>query len=129
MESLLKTIELRDTSLEFYSNYVISNVREDVIFEDYHVEQILKICKVVFDFRPFVYISNRKLAYNVNPLIYFGLKDVEGLAGIAIVCKDLMGQKTAHFEKQFSPIPFDIFSIMEEAIAWSKSLMKNKADL
>ena len=129
MESLLKTIELKDTSLQFYSNHVISNVKEDVIFEDYHVEQILRICKVVFDFRPFVYISNRKLAYNVNPIIYFGLKDFKELAGIAIICKDLMGQKTAHFEKQFSPVPFDIFNNMEEAITWSKSLIKNKAGL
>lgn len=126
MESLLKTIELKDTSLEFYSNYVISNVKEDVIFENYHVEQILKICNVVFDYRPFVYISNRRVAYNVNPTIYFDLKELENLAGIAIVTNELMGQKTAHFEKQFSPVPFDIFTNMQEAIAWSKSLLNKK---
>ncbi|MGM0934152.1 MAG: hypothetical protein ACQEWD_11975 [Bacteroidota bacterium] len=126
MESLLKTIELKDTSLEFYSKYVISNVKEDVIFEDHHVEQILKICKVVFDYRPFVYISNRRVAYNVNPIIYFGLKNLDDLVGIAIVTNESKGQKTAHFEKQFSPIPFDIFTNMEEAIAWSKSLLNKK---
>ncbi len=126
MESLLETIELKDTSLEFYSNYVISNVKEDVVFEDHHVEQILKICKVVFDYRPFVYISDRKVAYNVNPTIYLGLKDLEDLVGIAIVTNESKGQKIAHFEKQFSPIPFDIFTNMEEAIAWSKSLLNKK---
>ena len=130
MESLLKTIELKDTNLQFYSNYVISNVKEDVVFENYHVNQILRICNVVFGNKPYVYISNRKVAYNVNPTIYFGLKDLDDLAGIAIVTNELSGQKTAQFEKQFSPVPFDIFTNMEEAVSWAESLLKkNKAGL
>lgn len=90
------------------------------------MEQILKIGKVVFDYRPFKYIPNRSLAYNVNTPIYFDLKDLENLAGIAIVTNELMGQKTAHFEKRFSPVPFHIFTTMKEAIAWSESLLHKK---
>ncbi|WP_372920032.1 hypothetical protein [Salegentibacter sp.] len=126
METRLKIIELEDTVLEFYNGYVISKVKEGVIFEDNHVEQILNLCNEVFDSRSFVYISNRKEAYNVNPLIYSNLRHLEKLAGIAIVNYELMGVKTAHFEKQFSPLPFDIFTNMDEAIAWSKSLLNKK---
>lgn len=126
METLLKTITLKDIKLEFYNGFVISQVKEGVIFEEHHAEQILKICNEIFEYQSFAYISNRKEAYNVNPLIYYSLINLKKLAGIAIVNYELIGAKTAHFEKQFSPLPFDIFTNMDEAIAWSKSLLTKK---
>ncbi|TDN79827.1 hypothetical protein DET49_1359 [Salegentibacter sp. 24] len=122
MTQRIKTIELIDISLQFYEGMVISEVKEDVIFELEHVAQILKICNEVYEGQNFVYISNRKNNYNVNPTIYFELKDVKYLLGIAIVSKRYEALKVAHFEKQFCPVPFDIFSNMEEAQAWAKTL-------
>ena len=36
---------------------------------------------------------------------------------------DTVNRAVASFEKQFSPVPFDIFSTMEEARAWAKTLL------
>ncbi|PKD17788.1 hypothetical protein APR40_14450 [Salegentibacter salarius] len=124
MTERIKTIELIDINLEFYDRMVISEVKEDVIFELPHVEQILRICNEVFEGKDYVYISNRKNNYNVNPTIYFELKDVKSLLGIGIVSERYEALKVASFEKQFSPVPFDIFSNMEEARAWAKTLLK-----
>ncbi|MBZ9632509.1 hypothetical protein LB465_17140 [Salegentibacter sp. LM13S] len=123
MTERIKTIELIDVTLEFYDGMVISEVKDDVIFEIEHVEQILRICNEVYEGADFVYISDRKNNYNVNPTIYFELKDVKNLLGIAIVSQRYEALKVANFEKQFSPVPFDIFSHMEEARAWAKTLL------
>ena len=123
MTERIKRIELIDVNLEFYEKIVISKVKEDVIFEAQHVEQILKICHEVFEGKNFVYISNRENNYNVNPTIYFNLKNVTSLLGIGIVSERYETLKVANFEKQFSPVPFDIFSNMEEARAWAKTLL------
>ncbi|SKB85782.1 hypothetical protein SAMN05660776_0126 [Salegentibacter holothuriorum] len=124
MAELIKTIKLIDIDLKFYEGMVISEVKEDVLFELNHVEQILRICNEVFEGKDYVYISNRKNNYNVNPTIYFELKDVKSLLGIGIVSERYEALKVANFEKQFSPVPFDIFSTMEEAHAWAKTLLK-----
>ena len=122
MTERIKRIELIDVNLEFYEKIVISKVKEDVIFGAQHVEQILKICNEVFEGKNFVYISNRENNYNVNPTIYLDLKKVTSLLGIGIVSERFEALKVANFEKQFSPVPFDIFSNMEEALAWAKTL-------
>ena len=123
MTERIKRIELIDINLEFYEKIVISKVKEDVIFGAQHVEQILKICNEVFEGKNFVYISNRENNYNVNPTIYLDLKKVTSLLGIGIVSERFEALKVANFEKKFSPVPFDIFSNMEEARAWAKTLL------
>lgn len=123
MTERIKTIELIDIDLEFYDGIVISVVKEDVVFQLAHVEQILRICNEVFEGKDYVYISNRNNNYNVNPTIYFELKNVKSLLGIGIVSERHEALKVASFEKQFSPVPFDIFSTMEEARAWAKTLL------
>lgn len=130
MENFITSIELEDTGLNFYKGYVISMVKEDVIFGDNQVRQILNVCNEVYDDEPYVYIANRKKAYNVNPTIYRKLENIENLAGIGIVNRDFLGLRTAQFEKSFSEIPFEIFTNLEDAINWSKELIKkNKAGL
>jgi hypothetical protein len=123
MTDRIKRIELVDIILNFYEGIVISEVKDDVVFEVEHVEQILKICNEVYEGADFVYVSDRKNNYNVNPTIYFELKDVKNLLGIAIVSQRYEALQVANFEKQFSPVPFDIFSHMDEARAWAKTLL------
>ena len=122
MTERIKTIELI-INLEFYEGMVISEVKDDVVIDLSHVEEILRICNEVYEGADFVYISKRKNDYNVNPTIYFELKEVKSLAGIAIVSERFEALKVANFEKQFSPVPFNIFSNMEEARAWAKTLL------
>jgi len=123
MTTNIKTIKLKDVTLRFYDGFVVSEIKEDAIFDGPKVDEVLEVCNRTFEEETFVYISERKNNYNVNPVIYFELKNVNTLAGIAIVSDRFEALKVANFEKQFSPVPFDIFSNMEEAQAWAKTLL------
>lgn len=127
MDELIKSIELEDVNLDFYSkNYVVATVKEDVVFDQPHVKQILSFCTEIFNNQPFVYISHRKENYNVNPTLYLNLHEINPLAGIAIVSKGTAGLQTANFEKQFSPVPFSVFENIDDARKWAVKILKNK---
>ncbi len=119
-----KELELSFTKLEFYPSIVISTVKEDVLFDENHVEKLRKICKNHFKDKEFVYIANRINNYNVNPVIYINLIQTNTLKGIAVISKDLEKLKTANFEKQFSPVPFELFYNKKEALVWAKGILK-----
>ncbi len=121
-----KIEELQECILEFYNFYVISRVHENVIFDEEILEKVRNICRKYFKDQPYVYISKRVHSYNVNPLIYLKLKENEKLSGVAIVSDNFSQLTTANFEKQFSPLPFDIFANLEEAIAWAQGVVDNK---
>lgn len=122
MTTSTKTVELSFTKLEFYDYFVISTVKEDVLLEQDQVSQLRAICNDHFQENSFVYIANRKHNYNVNPTIYINLIQKETLKGIAVISKDIDRLQTANFEKNFSPVPFELFQNKEEAIVWANSI-------
>lgn len=124
MTNFTKTLELSFTTLEFYESIVISTVKEDVVFDENHVKEVYNICSKHFGTQDFVYIANRKYNYNVNPIIYFRLFELPTLKGIAIISDQIQKLQTANFEKQFSPVPFELFQKKEEAFVWSKRIVQ-----
>ncbi len=118
-----KTLDLEFTHLEFYSDYVISTVKEDSILEEDHLEKLMDVCVNHFEEKPFVYIANRKFNYNVNPLVYLNLFKIETLEAIAVASDNKSALKTAIFEKHFSRIPFEIFHELKEAQIWAERIL------
>ena len=126
----LKTLRLDFTVLEFFDSYVISSLFDDQVLDQRHVDEMTGICLDFFGDNRFVYISNRRASYNVNPIIYINLNKARILVGIAVVSEDPGSINMANFEKQFSKLPFEVFVDMEDAQEWAEELVKNKkADL
>ncbi len=123
MEEPLKLIELEFTILEFYEGYVISVMREGVVFSKEKVHDLIQVCSNYYQSSKFVYISNRIHNYNVDPTIYLNLQNVRNLAGIAIVSQKASSINMANFEKSFSKLPFSIFLEMDEAKEWVGELV------
>lgn len=119
MSKILKIIELKYTRLEFHDRYVVSHIHEGVILNKVLVMDLIERCSSFFGANNYVYISNRIQHYNVDPTIYFDLKKVVNLKGIAIACKTPPGVNMANFEKGFCKVPFEIFSEVDDAIAWA----------
>ncbi|MCB7480443.1 hypothetical protein [Christiangramia sediminis] len=119
MTNLTKKLEVSFTTLEFFESVVISTVKEDILFDENHVEELRSICKNHFGDKKFIYIANRVYNYNVNPVIYINLIQSNALQGIAVISEDLEKLKTANFEKQFSPVPFELFQNKKEALVWA----------
>ena len=122
MTRSIKKLELSFTSLEFFDSIVVSTIKEDVLFDEDHVEELRKICKDHFGNKSYAYVANRKNNYNVNPLIYINLIKTNTLKGIAVVSEKIEKLQTANFEKQFSPVPFELFQNKNEAIVWAKGI-------
>ncbi len=122
MHKVIKQIELGFVYLEFYECAVISTIKEDVIVEKKHVEELRSVCIDHFKEKNFVYITNRKYNYNVNPVVYIDLVHDHTLKGIAVISERIENQQTARFEMNFSPVPFELFQNKDEAIIWASSL-------
>ncbi len=124
MEEILRTIELEFTILEFHKNFVISRVREGVVFSKKQVQDLVEVCSDFYKRKKFVYISKRVNSYNVDPTIYLNIENVKNLAGIAIVSTKASSISMANFEKTFSKLPFAVFIEMEDALDWVKELLE-----
>ena len=132
MAKLERFLELEFIILEFYSDYVISEPREGVVLAGKQVADLIEACSGHYEEKPFVYVSYRINDYNVNPTIYINLEEVKNLAGIAVVSKKPSSLSMAKFEKEFSKVPYRIFTDIEKALEWKDSILleKNKkADL
>lgn len=121
---ITKKLKLSFTTLEFYDSVVISTIKDDVVFDKNHVEELREICNEYFGGKKFVYIANRKCNYNVKPLIYIDLIQKNTLKGIAVVSDNNEKLRTANFEKNFSPVPFELFQNINEALIWANGLLK-----
>ena len=118
-----RKLKLSFTDLEFYESVVISTIKEDVVIQEDHVDKLREICNEHFQNQDFVYITHRKYNYNVNPVIYIDLLRTKTLKGIAVLSDKIERLQTANFEKNFSPVPFELFENKSEAIIWAKSLI------
>ncbi|WP_300436471.1 hypothetical protein [Christiangramia sp.] len=116
------TLELSFTSLEFYDSIVLSTVKDDIVLNLEHIEELRKICADFFKNEGFVYISNRKNSYTVNPIIYINLIKTNTLKGIAIISENIEKLQIANFEKKFSPVPYELFQNEKEAFVWAQGI-------
>lgn len=126
MEPLLETVELEFTSLEFYRNYVVSRVKENVVFSKNNTSDVVKLCTARFADRKYVYISHRINSYNVDPTLYINLEKASNLGGIAIVSKSIPSLAMASFEKKFAKFPFEIFNDYKLALAWAREILSKE---
>ncbi len=123
MDTLIETINLTFTSLKFYKNYVISVVKEGEVLTKQQLQELLDICGRFYQKETYVYISQRVNIYNVDPTVYMKLYNVKNLKGIAIASKHVSGLNMANFEKNFSTVPFEVFTDVKKAREWAVSLI------
>jgi hypothetical protein len=124
--TLIKTVELEYTVLDFYENYVVSKMRGGVVVSDKQVLDLIKVCGDYFEGENFVYISKRINQYNVDPTSFIQLKKIKNLAGIAVVSEHLSAINMAHFERGFTTIDYEIFLEEAKAIEWARNILKEK---
>ena len=124
MKPILKISELEFTRLEFYDNFVISQLFEDTVLTQPEVNKLVEECSAFYNYKQYVYISHRINNSNVDPMIYFNLSEAKGLVGIAVVSDSTVSINMAEFEKKFAKLPFEVFLKLPNAIAWAEELVK-----
>ena len=111
--------------LELYESYIISTIQEGVAFDAPHLAAFFEILEDNYKEKPLVSIAQRIQDYTVNPTCYMITEKKLNLLGIAVVCESKSAYETALFEKKFYKNLYEPFHTLEEAIDWSKELVKN----
>jgi len=108
--------------MTIYDNYVITVINEGVVITLEHNETLLKVAESYFSDKPFVYISNRINSYSVDPKVYFKTEQIQTIKGLAVVTNNYQVKINAKIEKMFFKKPFEIFTEIEDAIAWANEM-------
>lgn len=122
----MKEIDLGFTVVQLYEKFGVSHIKDDVVLDYEKSRVLLQTFIDHYGEKPFVYLSQRKNNYNVNPTIYYNLNEGNGLLGIGIACEHPERSVIAKFEKKFCKFPFEIFYNLEDAKKWAEGLYEKK---
>ncbi|MCK0179148.1 hypothetical protein MWU50_07590 [Flavobacteriaceae bacterium S0862] len=123
---MLKSLKYSFCTINVYSNYVISRINEGFHLTPDKNRILEDIANDYFNDKPFVYISHRVHSYSVDPSIYLQTSKVENLAGMSVVAEAPLSKRNAEVEKLFLNKPFEIFTDIDDAITWAKTLVANE---
>lgn len=118
-----KIVSLDFTTLTIYENFIVSTIRDGVLFDTPQLEQLREIYSIYFKDRPFGFIANRQNDYTVNPVCYANSIALEGLVGMAVLCYTDANYQTANFTKPFFRKPLEAFFSFEECENWIHQLL------
>lgn len=114
--------------IHIYDDYVVVIINEGLTVMSKHNDVLQNIVDTYFRNKPFVYITHRLNSYSVDPATYYETSKIENLKGFAVVSKDYKVQANAEVEKLFFNKSFEIFHDLEDAVAWSNSLIKHATE-
>lgn len=119
-----KKIELDFANFEIYQDYVVSTIKEGVVFDTPHLAAIAQIFNTYFPKEPFISIADRKFDYTINPTCLMNSSITPNLVGIGVICYTKSAKETAQFEKNFYKGNYEVFSSMKSALNWSQKCLK-----
>lgn len=120
---MLDLLKFDFCDMHIYDNYLIVIMKEGIIIKPAHNQVLVNVVETYYNYKRFVYISNRLHSYSVDPAVYFETSKIENLAGFAVVSKDFKAKSNAEIEKLFLDKPFEIFSTIDDAVNWGISLL------
>ncbi len=122
-----KTIDFGFAEVQLFDNYIISTIKEGLVFDLEHQKKFYGIFDLYYPNKPFGYISNRKYDYTVNPTSYFEHSKYPRMVCMAVLCYNESSYRMAEFEKAFYKHPFKPFFTLEECIDWiNEEITKHK---
>ena len=121
--SMTDVIKFDFCEMRIYDYYTVVVMNEGVTITPEHNQVLINVVDTYFKNKKFVYITHRLNSYAVDPAIYFETSKIENLAGFAVVSNDYKAKSNAEVEKLFLTKPFEIFSTLDEAVSWAKSIL------
>jgi len=123
---MIKSLKYSFCTIDIYNNYVISCINEGFHLTPDKNRILEDIANDYFKNKLFTYISHRKYSYSVDPSIYLQTSKIKNLAGMAVVAQAPLSKGNAEVEKLFLNKPFEIFSDLDDAVKWAKSIVPNE---
>lgn len=107
--------------MECYKNCLVFYLDDSGISEESAVT-IMSYAYKHYKDRPFVFISNRKFASNIDPKAYNAI-DPKRMVGLAIVSEEEAVKKEATNEQELFEGSFSYFKTVQEAKDWADTVI------
>ncbi len=120
---MVKHYDLDFVEVHIYDNYIIGTFSEGFEVQREHIKILLDFVNRHFKNKSFVYISNRKNSYSIDPTIYHEATKVENLIAVAIVSENKIQKTLSQLEKHFYDKKIKYFKTIGEAIDWKETLL------
>ncbi|MGB1309111.1 MAG: hypothetical protein ACPG6B_09385 [Oceanihabitans sp.] len=117
-------IDIGIGQVSIYQNYMLVIMNEGITVTVESNKKLLSLAETHYKNKAFVYITNRKNSYAVDPAVYFETKKIENLIGFAVVSLKEIAINNALIEKLFFDKPFEMFKSLDKAIAWANKLIE-----
>lgn len=124
---IIKYLSTEDTECFIFDDFLINQIKDGVVVEPKHNEELNNVIKEYFSGKDMVYVSNRVKSYSVNPLIYAETEAIPNLVAIAMIPKTDVMRKNAEYERNFYDKPYEIFDTLTEAITWVQSILEKES--
>ncbi len=106
-------------------NIMLTVINEGIIVDSEIINLLIELDSTYFKDKPFVYVSQRKNSYTIDPTIYLKASKSKNLIGFAVVLDNLSIMDHTEIEKLFlNSIPFEVFDNLDIALNWAKNLIK-----
>ena len=122
---MAKTLTYDFCTMTLYDDYLIVVINEGEHLIPSQNQILVDIAKTHYHNKPFVYITHRKYSYSVDPSIYLKTSKTPNLCGFAVVAEVPVSMANAQIEKLFLNKPFEIFTVIDDAINWAKGVISN----
>lgn len=120
--------ELDFGRFRFYKNLVIGEIFEGARMNFDKALPLLAIAALYYsEENPLVYLSDRKSSYSLDPTMHREIyKLFPFMLGYGVVVYNDLNLKVAKLEQRFLCCPSEVFSSMDQALAWAAHLIANR---
>ncbi len=122
---MAKTLTYSFCTMTLYDGFLVVVINEGEHLIPSQNKILVDIAKTHYNGKPFVYITHRKHSYSVDPSIYLKTSKIDNLCGFAVVAEVPVSMANAQIEKLFLNKPFEIFTVIDDAIIWAKDIISN----
>ena len=122
MNSPILKKKLPFATIEFYENYVVCKIKQDLKINIDEVIELHKLYKCFFKNKKYGYIFDRTYDYVLDPIAYMKCQYYSDVKAFAVVAPNPTTKLTVQFEQKFSQRELKIFDTLEEAQKWIKDI-------
>ena len=113
-------------NFRFYRNFVVGRIREGTQITLDNAIPVMAIGVEYYNQEcPAVYLSDRTHSYSIDPTLHLEVgKLFPFLLGYGVVVYDDLNERVARLEQRFVRCPSGIFRSMDQAFAWTYTLIE-----
>lgn len=121
---LRQEITLHFCYVKIYDDYIYVVINEGINVCSTHNEYLVSIANQYFKNRDFVYITDRKNSYSVDPTVYFQTAAITNLKAVIIIQSETSVVNNPVIESLFFDKPIHVVHSLEQALQYKEATLE-----